>query len=38
MKDDYCMEGVSLLKVDGGASCNDLLMQLQADHLQAGPA
>ena len=34
MKDDYYKEQVSLLKVDGGASCNNLLMQIQADFLQ----
>lgn len=34
MRDDYYKEEVELLKVDGGASCNNLLMQIQADFLQ----
>lgn len=34
MKDDYCKQEVTHLKVDGGASGNDLLMQIQADYLQ----
>ena len=34
MKDDAEAGAVKLLRVDGGASTNDLLMQIQADALQ----
>lgn len=34
MRDDCSELEVSLLRVDGGASCNNLLMQIQADYLQ----
>lgn len=34
MKDDNDGKAVELLKVDGGASRNGLLMQIQADALQ----
>ena len=34
MEDDHDGKGIELLKVDGGASHNGLLMQIQADVLQ----
>lgn len=34
MKQDLGLEELKLLRADGGASKNDLLMQLQADFLQ----
>ncbi len=34
MRDDYRAGEVEILKADGGASQNDLLLQIQADHLQ----
>lgn len=37
MKDDADLGGFELLKVDGGASNNGLLLQIQADTLQVGP-
>ena len=36
MTADVGLEDVHCLRVDGGASTNDLLMQLQADLLQVG--
>lgn len=35
MKDDNNGKAIDVLKVDGGASKNSLLMQIQADVLQA---
>jgi ribulose kinase len=35
---DAGREGFSLLRVDGGASRNSLLMQLQADAIQVPPS
>lgn len=37
MQKDADFSKVQLLKVDGGASNNNLLMQMQADALQVGP-
>jgi glycerol kinase len=34
MRDDYRAGEVEILKADGGASQNNLLLQIQADHLQ----
>jgi len=34
MRDDYRAGEVEVLKADGGASQNNLLLQIQADHLQ----
>ena len=34
MKDDVGLEELRLLRADGGAAHNDLLLQLQADILQ----
>ena len=36
MTADVGLEDAHCLRVDGGASTNDLLMQLQADLLQVG--
>lgn len=37
MQKDADFSQVQLLKVDGGASNNNLLMQMQADALQVSP-
>ena len=37
MQKDADFSQVQVLKVDGGASNNDLLMQMQADALQVSP-
>ena len=38
MRDDYQAGEVGVLKADGGASQNNLLLQIQADHLQVCPS
>ena len=38
MQNDADFSEVKLLRVDGGASHNDLLMQMQANALQVRPA
>ena len=38
MRSDTEQKEVDCIKVDGGASNNDLLMQIQADYLQVVPS